>query len=85
MGPVPLPSFTPLTVPAALSRPFIFCELGDPDPRLTDVAWGPLPELDAFMPGMPATPRLTWETAGPVSGWRGLVGEPRRTGEGFAS
>ena len=63
----------------------ILLELGEPEPRFTEVAWGPLPEFEAFMPGIPATPKLTCETAGPVSGWRGLVGEPRRTGVGFAS
>src|ERR1700744_5103531 len=58
---------------------------GEPEPMFTATARAPLPVLDAFMPGIPAAPMLTGETAGPVSGFIGLVACPRRTAVGFAS
>src|ERR1700761_9013164 len=59
--------------------------LGLPLPRLTAVARGPLPVLEEFMPGIPATPMLTRATAGPVIGFSGLSGWPMRTAGGGTS
>ena len=64
-----------------MSWPFIL-PFGDPEPRLTALARGPFPVLPLFMPGIPAFPRLTLETAGPERDWRGLVDSPRRTALG---
>ena len=67
MGPVPLPRLTPRTGPTALSWPFML-PLGDPEPRLTALARGPLPVLPLFMPGIPALPRLTLRHGGAGEG-----------------
>ena len=60
IGPVPpvTPSLTPATAAAALSWPFMFWLVAEPEPRLTMVACAPAPLLEAGMPDIPLLPRL---------------------------
>src|SRR5258708_5879732 len=82
-GPVPLltPSLTPLTALAALSRPAMFWPR--PEPRLTAVAAGPAPLLEAGIPAKPLLPRLMALVAGRLETAMGLVCWPRATGAGW--
>src|ERR1019366_7520036 len=85
IGPVPpaTPSFTPLTAFAALSRPFMFWLVAEPEPRRTTVEAGPAPVFEDCIPGMPRCPRLIALVACRLKTAIGLFLWPSATADGW--
>src|SRR5271154_6999294 len=80
----PVPPVTPCGMPATATGPlaFMFCPVGEPEPRLTTVDWAPAPLLDAGMPDIPLLPRLMAVADGLLETAMGLVVEPSATAVG---
>src|ERR1700709_1555919 len=63
--------------------PFMFCPVGEPEPRLTTADGAPAPLLEAGMPDIPLLPRLMAVVEGLLETAMGFVVEPRATAGGW--
>src|SRR5580704_5980541 len=82
----PVPPTTPCGMPATATAPvaFMFCPVGEPEPRLTTVDAAPAPLLEAGMPDIPLLPRLMAVGEGLFETAIGFVVEPSATAVGCA-